>query len=160
MKRVLYNFQGGDDGGYPYTSVIRDNSGNLYGASNLGGPEGGGTVFMLSPLGGTWSFDLIYGLSLTNQCYTYGGPEASLTMDANGNLYGTATVDGAYTGGSVFKLTPSDGGWTYTDLHDFTGGSDGLAPISTVTFDASGNLYGTASEGGAYGYGTVWEITP
>lgn len=59
----------------------------------------------------------------------------------------------------MFKLTPSNGGWIYTDLHDFTGGSDGGLPRSSVVLDANGNLYGTASIGGANGYGVVWEIT-
>jgi uncharacterized repeat protein (TIGR03803 family) len=81
-------------------------------------------------------------------------------MDAAGNLYGTTYWDGAYASGAVFKLTPSNGGWTYTSLHDFTGGSDGADPISNVVFDANGNLYGTTSYGGAYNYGVVWEITP
>ena len=78
-----------------------------------------------------------------------------------GNLYGTTYYVGAYGQGSVFKLTPSNGGWTYTSLHDFTGGGDGGTPSSGVTIDANGNLYGTAL-GGAQGVyaGVVWEITP
>lgn len=66
----------------------------------------------------------------------------------------------AFQKGSVFKLTPSNGSWTYTSLHDFTGGTDGANPTSNVVFDASGNLYGTAYGGGGYGDGVVWEITP
>lgn len=81
-------------------------------------------------------------------------------MDAAGNLYGTTYQDGPYGQGSVFELTDSYGGWTYTTLHDFTGGSDGGSPASNVTFDANGNLYGTASGGGWSGQGVVWEITP
>jgi uncharacterized repeat protein (TIGR03803 family) len=45
-------------------------------------------------------------------------------------------------------------------LHDFSGGADGQFPYSNVVFDSNGNMYGTTSEGGAYGYGVVWEITP
>ena len=81
-------------------------------------------------------------------------------MDGAGNLYGTTFCDGAKGAGSVFKLTPSGGSWTYTSLHDFTGGSDGANPISNVVFDANGSLYGTALNGGAHGVGVVWEITP
>ena len=80
-------------------------------------------------------------------------------MDAAGNLYGTTNCDGANGAGNIFKLTPESGGWTYTSLHDFDG-SDGIYPRSNVVFDVSGNLYGTAAYGGAYGHGTVWEITP
>jgi uncharacterized repeat protein (TIGR03803 family) len=88
-------------------------------------------------------------------------------MDAAGNLYGTV-VGGIRTTspyGLVFKLTPSNGDWTYTDLHDFTGGSDGAYPYDGLIKDASGNLYGTASQGGDSsacqgGCGTVFEITP
>jgi uncharacterized repeat protein (TIGR03803 family) len=81
-------------------------------------------------------------------------------MDASGNLYCTTEYDGAYGGGSVCKLTRSKGGWSYTSLHDFTGGNDGAYLLGGVTLDANGNLYGTASAGGAYGSGVVWEITP
>jgi uncharacterized repeat protein (TIGR03803 family) len=83
-------------------------------------------------------------------------------MDSAGNLYGTTGCSGAYTAGTVFKLTPSDGSWTYTSLHDFTGGSDGASPWSNVVFDPNGNLYGTASGGGDLicGCGVVWEIAP
>jgi uncharacterized repeat protein (TIGR03803 family) len=81
--------------------------------------------------------------------------------DGAGSLYGTSYKDGTYSQGSVFKLTPhANGSWTYTDLHDFTGGTDGGLPVGTVTLDADGNIFGTASSGGQYGYGVVFEITP
>ena len=76
-----------------------------------------------------------------------GGPYGTLIMDGAGNLYGTTMCDGAYDTASVFKLTPSGTGWTYTSLHDFTGGSDGGYPYCNVVFDKSGNLYGTATRG-------------
>lgn len=81
-------------------------------------------------------------------------------MDAAGSLYGTTFYDGAYGYGSVFKLTPAHGSWTFTSLHDFTGGIDGGNPISNLVFDAGGNLYGTASQGGAYNDGVIFRITP
>ncbi|MGA2371372.1 MAG: choice-of-anchor tandem repeat GloVer-containing protein [Candidatus Korobacteraceae bacterium] len=65
--------------------------------------------------------------------------------------------------GAVFKLTPSNGGWTYTSLYDFTGGSDGSFPRNVV-MDANGNLYGITTYGGnracQAGCGVVFEITP
>jgi uncharacterized repeat protein (TIGR03803 family) len=81
-------------------------------------------------------------------------------MDTAGNLYGTTLGGGTFGEGSVFKLSPSQGGWVYTSLHDFTGGSDGRAPYGHLVVDVNGNLYGTAGWGGSAGYGTIWEITP
>jgi uncharacterized repeat protein (TIGR03803 family) len=91
-----------------------------------------------------------------------GVPDSTLTFDALGNLYGTTSYGGASIFyGTVFKLTPASGGaWKETVLHNFRGGSDGSAPTAGVVFDAAGNLYGTTSDGGLYGYGTVFELTP
>ncbi len=154
---VLTNFPQGSDGFRPYGSVIVDQSGNVYGTTSGGGTGGGGTVFMLSS--GTWTFNVLY--SFTGN----GGPGAPLTMDAAGNIYGATGADGAYQQGNVFRLTPSNGGWTYTDLYDFTGGTDGSGPSSNLVFDADGNLYGVTSGGGTgvnceFGCGVVFEITP
>ena len=81
-------------------------------------------------------------------------------MDAAGNLYGTTSGDGIYGWGNVFELTPSNGGWAYSSLHDFTGGSDGAYPYGNLAFDADGNIYGTTSIGGSptCNCGVVWEI--
>jgi uncharacterized repeat protein (TIGR03803 family) len=163
-ENVLYTFQNGADGCLAHTGLIFDRSGNLYGATGYGGAGGGGTVFELSPSGGGWVYSLLYSFTgmLTNDgC----GPVGTLVMDTAGNLYGTTLCDGAYNLGSVFKLTRSSGGWIYTSLHDFIGGSDGGDPYSNVVFDAEGNLYGTAGAGGTSsqctgGCGTIWEIAP
>ena len=172
VKSTLYNFQGTDDGGYPYAGLIFDNADNFYGASSCGGTRGGGAVFTLSGSDGSWTFTPIYGLGKGGCDPYFGGipgPVAHLTRDSMGNLYGTARTDGAYGAGSVFKLMPSTGGWIYTDLHDFAGASDGAFPLGSVTLDASGNLFGTTVSGGdmsgncnyygVRGCGVVWEIT-
>lgn len=150
------------DGSNPFGGVIFDSSGNLYGGTECGGTGHDGTIFELSPSGGGWTLNTLYNFGNgANEC---GGPYARLTMDASGNLYGTTYAGGAYLYGSVFKLSPSDGGWEFTDLHDFCASgppcSDGAYPYSTVVFDSEGNLYGTASKGGAHNLGVVWEITP
>ena len=155
-ESVLYSFQNGSDGEYPDAGLIFDPSGNLYGATDNGGQDGGGTVFKLSPSSGGWTFTLLYSFTGDFDC----GPYGTLVMDGAGSLYGTTLCDGANHAGSVFKLTPSGNSWTYTSLHDFTGGSDGENPYCNVVFDANGNLYGTASAGGLQGYGVVWEIAP
>ena len=157
-KRTLHSFQQQQDGGNPYAGVILDPAGNLYGATQYGGSGGGGTVFEMSPSGDSWIFTTLYSFIGSGGGHAK-GPVADLVMDAGGNLYGTTGGDGTYRFGSVFKLTPEGGGWTYTSLHDFTGGSDGNLPRSNLVFDSSGNLYGTAY-GGVDGKGVVFQITP
>lgn len=151
----LYAFHDSTDGGKPFGGVIFDDAGNLYGSTSTGGTGSGGTVYELAA--NTWGYDLLY--SLSGSAYLPGS-YASLTRDAAGNLYGTTNKDGAYGAGSVFKLTPSGGGWMETDLYDFPGGVEGAVPFGSVLIDASGNLYGTASQGGTSGFGVIWEITP
>ena len=152
------------DGGYPTAGLVFDQSGNLYGATTYGGSDGAGVVFELSPSGASWTYSVLHSFTGQDGCpdneYVGAGPWAALTMDAAGNLYGTTRCDGANRMGNIFKLTPSSGGWTYTSLHDFSGGDDGAFPLSNVLMNASGNLYGTASAGGSQGHGVVWEITP
>jgi uncharacterized repeat protein (TIGR03803 family) len=157
-ENTLYDFADGNDGSTPYAGVIQDAAGNLYGATTTDGANGGGTVFELSPSNGSWTFQTLY--SFPGSAGLQVGPYDDLALDSAGNLYGTTYLDGRYGWGSVFKLTPSGGGWTYTSLHDFTGGLDGASPRCKLVFDSSGNLYGTAACGGAYNMGVVWEITP
>ena len=156
-ENTLYAFQDASDGGNPFGGVVFDNAGTLVGATSGGGPGSGGTLYQLTPSGGSWAFGVVY--SFTGSAHLP-GPYDSLTMDSAGNLYGTTTQDGAHGAGSVFKLTPSGGGWTETDLYDFPGGGQGAVPYGSVLIDTNGNLYGTASQGGTHGYGVIWEITP
>jgi len=128
----------------------------LYGATTTGGSGGGGTVFELTLSDGTWTLNTLYNFTGSPGC----GPYGTLAMDAAGNLYGTTYCAGANGAGNVFELTSTGGSWTYTSLHDFTDGSDGGYPTSSVILDAKNNLYGTATQGGSQGSGVVWEITP
>ncbi|HUI84921.1 MAG TPA: choice-of-anchor tandem repeat GloVer-containing protein [Candidatus Binatia bacterium] len=84
-----------------------------------------------------------------------------MTFDVTGNLYGTTFADGPYGQGDVFRLSPANGRWTYTSLHDFTGGDDGAMPDGAVVLDSAGNIYGTTENGGhQFGNGVAWEIAP
>jgi uncharacterized repeat protein (TIGR03803 family) len=158
-ENTLYSFGYGSSGFLPQAGLISDVSGNFYGGTG-DGPGSAGTIFELSPSNGGWTYTVLYQIPSRYD----GGPAAPLVMDAAGNLYGT--IDGYCLDcpGAVFKLTLGSSGWTFTSLHDFTGGSDGGHPISNVVIDANGNLYGTASLGGTgcngEGCGVVWEITP
>lgn len=155
-EQIIYNFSGGSDGGFPVSGLVFDSMGNLYGTTASGGSNGGGTVFKLTPNGGGWNFSTVFSFTGTGQC----GPWGFVTFDAAGNMYGTTRCDGTSSDGSVWKLTNSGGNWTYSSLHDFTGGNDGKFPYGNVTFDSSGNIYGTASIAGQHNAGTIWEITP
>jgi uncharacterized repeat protein (TIGR03803 family) len=173
-ESVLYGFTGGSDGGGPFGGLVFDSAGNLYGTAADGGGNGGsafagirppiatgGTAFQLVPAGGgNWTFNLIY--TFTGIDNTGLGPYANMIFGNDGNLYGTAGGGGIppQLDGTVFKLTPAAGSWTYTSLHEFTGGNDGEDPFGSLIFDSSGNLYGTATYGGMYGSGVVFEITP
>ena len=110
-------------------------------------------MYQLMPSNGNWTLNALYNFAGQET-----GPQATLVMDAAGNLYGTTLkYENGY--GEVFKRAPSGGNWVYVIVHEFSG-SDGEYPISNVVFDSKGNLYGTTSSGRAYGYGVVWEITP
>lgn len=159
-EKTLYAFQEGSDGGLPWAGVTFDRFGNLFGATSAYGNGLGGTVFELSPSDENWIFTLIYTFDGGS-----GGPRNSLVMDSGGALYGAAfVINGGL--GTAFKLSPSNDGRTYTDLHDFTGGGDGGYAWGGVTLDMHGNLYGTTLEGGVYGKGcyggcgVVYQVAP
>src|ERR1041385_1423360 len=82
---TLYSFQGGADGEYTDTDLVRDAAGNLYGTSVQGGLHASGTVWQLHPNGdGTWTHNVLYNFT--------GGtagsePYKGVTLDAAGNLY-------------------------------------------------------------------------
>jgi len=151
-ENTLYTFHNGSDGGNPQAGVIFDGAGNLYGATtSLTQQDPGGVVFKLDHSSGSWVYTVLYTYSFS------GGIFGNVAIDAAGNIYGTAINGGIHQAGSVFKLTNSGGTWSLTDLYDF----GGIAwPEGNVLLDASGNLYGTAMNGGQYGYGAVWEIQP
>ena len=158
--KTLYSFsKNGVDGTYPQTGVILDAAGNLYGTTLSGGTYDSGTVFELTPSPrGSWTEKTLHSFNGVDGAY----PTAGLIFDAAGNLYGTTWSSSTHAYGVVFELTPVGGGsWTEIVLHSFINdGSDGLSPYEGVIFDTSGNLYGTTRFGGAYGEGTVFELTP
>jgi uncharacterized repeat protein (TIGR03803 family) len=160
-EKVLHSFHdSGKDGFYPYDSLVMDAAGSLYGTTFSGGANDAGTVFELTPnAGGGWTEKQLHSFN-SNGKDGY-GPYGNLIFDGAGNLYGT-TFYGPSTRnyGAVFELLPvTGGGWKEKILLRFSG-PNGERPTGGLIFDAAGNLYGTASEGGASGYGTVFELTP
>jgi len=107
-ENVIYAFQGGTDGQWPYGSVAVDGAGNVYGTTSFGGlgSSAYGTVFRLTPSGdGQWTKTILHTFSGPDGAF----PDAGLTLDSEGNLYGTTNEGGAYqfqNGGVVFEITP------------------------------------------------------
>jgi uncharacterized repeat protein (TIGR03803 family) len=168
QETVLHDFAG-SDGRFPNGTLVADNDGNLYGTTVYGGPNGCsglgcGVAFELKRgTGGKWTYEILH--LFFQQIGDGAQPYAGLIFDSKGNLYGTTSVGGntsACTGGCgvVFELSPvGEGQWTETVLYTFQG-HDGDGPYGPVTFDSSGNLYGTTIHGGAHGGGTVFKLTP
>jgi uncharacterized repeat protein (TIGR03803 family) len=172
-ETVLHAFTGGADGNAPWEGVIRDSAGNLYGTTlyggdvtcSAGGFNGCGVVFKVNKSGKLTVLHTFEGGMNDGAA-----PIAGLVQDSSGNLYGT-TVDGGalsclngdFGCGVVFKINASN---TFTILHAFTGGNDGLGPAAGVTLDSAGNIYGAAGEGGGtgctggFGCGVIFKITP
>ena len=147
-EAVLYSFQGGSgDGAYPNAGLIADAAGNLYGTAS--GGEIDGTVFEVKrDISGKWNEVTIHSFQGTDGRI----PQASLVMDAHGNLYGTTVAGGNYGAGVVFELTPVSGGsWNFAVLHnfDFDGinNFDGSQSVSALVLDKMGNIYGTTKFG-------------
>jgi uncharacterized repeat protein (TIGR03803 family) len=162
-ERILHSFIDLKRGANPHASLVANADGALYGTTPAGGIYGEGTVFKVI-------IDQ-NGKNVQTVLYSFGAkpndglqPQASLTIDAAGNLYGTTPYGGSgmYSYGTIFKLSPMvNGTWTESVLYSFTGlNGDGAAPVDKLIFDAAGNLYGTTGYGGANGAGMVFELKP
>ena len=153
-EAVVHSFSYSSEGAHVYKPPIFDPQGNLYATTLWGGSSGYGTVVKLDPAG-----KLIVLHSFTggkDGAYLVGG----LTLDQAGNLYGTTQLGGAHGDGVVFMGTPrQDGKFQGKILHAFAG-HPGAEPISTMVFDAKGNLYGTADGYSEQGHGSIFELTP
>lgn len=154
---IFHTFKGGpSDGGNPYSSLLVDKQGNLYGtvstggATGNGGSSGAGAVFKLDSSG---SLTILYSFTGGADGAT---PRSGLVMDGHGNLYGTTFNGGAYGHGVLFKL---DSSGNETVIHSFSAsGSDGTNSTGDLIMDTAGNIYGTSGGGGAYGYGTIFKV--
>jgi uncharacterized repeat protein (TIGR03803 family) len=139
----------GTDGANPAAGLVFDSSGNLYGTTSSGGTGGQGTVFKIA--GGTKTFSTLATFNFTNGA----SPEAGLIVDASGNLYGTTNGGGTNYQGTVFKIAAGTNALSTLVTFDETNGS---YPAAGLIADASGNLYGTTTQGGMNNDGTVFKI--
>jgi uncharacterized repeat protein (TIGR03803 family) len=145
---TLASFNGAD-GQDPRAGLVMDASGNLYGTTSAGGASSDGTVFELAKGGGT--ITALASFSGADGANPYG----ALIMDGSGNLYGTTKAGGAHGKGTVFELAQGSG--AITTLASFNG-ADGANPYASLLINGRGNLYGTTTEGGFAGFGTVFEL--
>ena len=165
-EKSLHNFMAGaGDGAFPAAAaLVFDQAGNLYGTTTKGGNgscrdkwgnSGCGAVIKLSPgSGGVWTESALYD-------FTDAPPSPNgLTIDPQGNLYGTTEYGGPTSDdcphgcGTVYELSHSSGSWVATVLYNFGGfKGDGRFSQGVLTLDATGALYGTTSAGGAFGCG-------
>jgi uncharacterized repeat protein (TIGR03803 family) len=154
---VIFSFEE-DEGEYADTDLDTDIAGNIYGTTVLGGDFGSGTVFQLSPTPNGWVHTVLY--SFTGGA-DGGEPYKGVSVDSQGNLYGTAVTGGSGNCeggcGVVYKLINTGGTWTQKVVHAFTGGHDGSGAGARVTVDPAGNIYGMTPTGGAYGLGTIYK---
>jgi uncharacterized repeat protein (TIGR03803 family) len=171
--KTLYSFcsqTGCADGEDPLAPLSWDAKGNLYGTTYFGGnagiycpgSAGCGVAFQMTHnRDGSWTYHVLHRFAnfKTDGQYPYGG----LTVDAEGNAYGTTTYGGNYDNGTVFELTPSVDGWKQTVLYDFPNIYLGRAPGNNLLFDKAGNLYGTAGGGNLscpQTCGVIFKLTP
>ncbi len=150
---LLHSFSGNGDGGQPSTALVQAADGNFYGGTGLlryGGTASGNVLFTITPAG---TFTALHVLDVTSE----GQLPSTLIQATDGNLYGTTQFGGSADLGTVFKMTPAG---ALTTLHVFTGGADGAGSVASLVQATDGNFYGTTAWGGAWGFGTVFKMTP
>jgi uncharacterized repeat protein (TIGR03803 family) len=145
---VLHSFAAGSDGASPYAALIQGTDGYLYGTTANGGASGYGTIFKIST-GGTHT--TLHNLVSSDGTHPY----ANLIQRADGLFYGTTSSGGASGYGTIFKIDTN--GSTLTPLHSLDN-NDGANPLTGLIQGLDGNLYGTASAGGAAGGGVLFRI--
>lgn len=151
-ETVLYSFGAvTNDGNQPRGSLTLGSDGSFYGMTNLGGANGNGVVFKITPAG---SYTLLYSFGTGSDAQN---PVGTLVQYTDGNFYGVTNSGGTNGHGAMFMITPSG---TESVLYSFGSSGDGTSPSDQLQIGADGNFYGTCSTGGANGHGTVFKITP
>ena len=164
----------GPDGLTPQSGITIDAAGNLFGTTTAGGPyskpnDFGGILWEITSAGAFKDLHDFGGIAIDaagqSAADGFGPVVVYVDFDSAGNIYGTTQFGGANGAGTLWRLTPAG---SYRNVHDFGGkvtnanltvGDDGTQPVSGVSIDDLGNIYGTAQFGGPNGQGIVWEFT-
>jgi uncharacterized repeat protein (TIGR03803 family) len=168
---VLHTFNWQPDGAFPYAGLTRGPDATFYGTTCQGGAgpldSGFGVVYSIVDRAPEPIFTVLHHFhEVDGSC-----PVNRVVFGPDGALYGTTRFGGEFVGrnypgwGTVFRLQPPPPlcvacGWSETVLYRFRGGSDGGNPEGDLIFDQAGNLYGTATQGGANRYGAVFQLHP
>jgi uncharacterized repeat protein (TIGR03803 family) len=168
IETVLYSFQSGTDGDHPYSGLIIDQKGALYGTTVEGGTTGSGTVFKLTPSGSVYEESILYSFQgpPSDGAAPYGGltPVGTLPLAAGGKVVGMASSGGNQGYGVIYQLTLSGSSAKESVLWNFGSVSgDGAYPYGNACTNEKGAIYGTTRAGGAggsSGLGTFFTLTP
>ena len=157
VETVLYSFAGGNDGAIPQTPLVQGSDGNFYGTTPFGGTFSNGVAFRVTPTGAETVLHAFTGTSSDGAA-----PGIALIQASDGNFYGATTAGASpscYGGcGAVFKMTSAG---ATSALYLFASGGGGVPPNPSGLIQGSdGNFYGTTSQGGQYGFGTLFRLTP
>ena len=153
-ENVIYTFNSNNQGlgvRFPGGPLAIDPAGNLYGAANCNSTLGCfyGDVWQLQPSQGGWTL---------NELYQFNGDDGyqpvGVLRDSSGNLFGTTLGDGGRDSAAVYELSPSNGGWNYTQVYNY--GGFGEDSTSALVMDSAGNLYGADS---ITGDGYIFKLT-
>jgi uncharacterized repeat protein (TIGR03803 family) len=169
-ESVIHRFnRSSSDGGNPMAGMVFDTKGSLYGTTLNGGPGQYGTVFCLKPPSKgarAWVETLLHSF---NDGQEGAGPEAGLTFDAQGDLYGTTAIaTNRSVQGNLFRMRPptqKGDPWALSVIYTFIGSPDGASPSANVILGGNGSIFGTTQAGGSGqacqgGCGTVYEASP
>lgn len=143
------------NGGTP-SPLTQGPDGYLYGTTQAGGPFDAGTFFKIGPGGLT----VLYTFGCSSNCSSGGAPVGGLVLASDGNFYGTTSVGGPQSSGTIFKVTPSGTLTTIATFCTQTGCPNGQLPMSSLIQGSDSNLYGTTILGGTNGGGTIFKLTP
>ena len=157
---VIHSFHFPDATDPGHGELAFDQQGNIYGTGREGGQGDLGAVYEIMPPvppSKAWTEKVIWNFS-GNADGT--DPQGGVILGGNGNLVGTTFQGGRFGVGSVFKLTLSGNGWQETNIYNFQDAEDGGFPVAGLLMDGAGNLYGSASDNGSGGGGTVFELIP
>ncbi len=144
------------DGSHPIDGVVLDAAGNLYGLTDAGGAHSLGGVYELSYGVSGWTETVLHDFAGGSD----GTDPAGLTIDGAGNVYGETGGGGANNYGTVYQLQAVNGGFNYSIIYNYNSQSGNPVPVTSLTADSAGNLYGCNVSAGPNVFGVAFKLTP